>query len=426
MLLKRRDFLRAACAAPMVSLSGQASLALDSPAVEVSVTPSIFKPMFDQLVTGYGQTHPPMKARIREANRDQSAQLQSTLRQAVINDLPDVSFQGFCYLPILKNQGIIQPINELVADSGLAELGISGPVVDACRIGPDAYGLAMGLSFPVFFVNATIAEQAGFAEDAMPTDWNGIMEMARKFGTLGPDVQGGYFQYQADSNWTWVALIEAAGGRMLDDSGAIAFTGDEGKRSLEILAEFGRISQARYDMSRDQAHTLFDGGQLGMILDSSSSAAAIDSAVAGKFKVITVPLPVSHPRGRIPAAGVAAVLHAKDSSRRSACWQFMRYCAAPEGQTIVGKTTGYVPPNKIALKAPGMMGDWYAGRPIYNAGLASVAYAAPWFTFPGKEAVRVSNEITESLRQVIMLQKSPDEAMNDIVKIVKRFVPGAG
>ncbi|MGY4158033.1 multiple sugar transport system substrate-binding protein [Bradyrhizobium sp. USDA 4461] len=426
MLPKRREFLKAACAIPIVSLSGRASLALDSRAVQVSVTPSIFRPMFDQLVIGYDHTHPPMKATIRETNRDQSAQLQSTLRQAVINDLPDVSFQGFSYLATLKSQGIIQPINELVADSGLAELGISGPVVDICRIGPDAYGLAVGLSFPVFFVNATLAEQAGLAENAMPTDWNGLMELARKIEALGPGVQGGYFQYQADSNWTWVALIEAAGGRMLDDSGAIAFTGDEGRRSLEILAEFGRIGQARYDVSRDQARMLFNGGQLGMILDSSSSAAAIDSAVAGKFKVMTVPLPLSHPRGRIPAAGVAAVLHSKDSLRQSACWQFMRYCAAPEGQTIVGRSTGYVPPNKIALKAGGMLGDWYAGRPIYKAGLASVSYAAPWFTFPGKEAGRISNEVTESLRQVIMQQKTPGEAMNDIVKIVKRFVPGAG
>ncbi|KRQ88938.1 hypothetical protein CQ10_37935 [Bradyrhizobium valentinum] len=380
--------------------------------------------MFDQLIKGYDQTNPSMKAVIREANRDQGAQLHSTLRQAVINDLPDVSFQGFPYLATLKDQGIIQPINKLVADSGFAELGISGPVVDACRVGTDPYGLAVGLSFPVFFVNATLAERAGFAQDAIPTDWNGIIEMARKIAAIGPDVQGGYFQYQADGNWTWVALVQAAGGRMLDDSGAIAFTGDEGKRSLEILAEFGRIGQARYDVSRDQARTLFKGEQLGLILDSSSSAAAVESAVAGKFKVVTVPLPVSYPRGRIPAAGIAAVLHTKGTSRRSAGWQFMKYCSAPEGQTIVGKNTGYVPPNAIALKTP-VLENWYAGRPVYQAGLASAAYAAPWFIFPGKEPTRVSNEITESLRQVVMLKKTPEEAMTDIVKIVKRLVPGA-
>ncbi|WP_024510009.1 extracellular solute-binding protein [Bradyrhizobium sp. ARR65] len=425
MSLKRREFLRIACALPLVSLAERA-FALDSPAVQVSVTPSIFRTMFDQLITRYDQVHPAMKAAIRETNPDQIAQMQSTLRQALINDLPDVSFQGFAYLATLKEQGVIQPIKELVSDSGLAELGISGPVVEACRIGPDAYGLAVGLSFPVLFINATLAERAGFAENDIPTDWNGIMEMVRKLAALGSDVQGGYFQYQADSNWTWVALVEAAGGRMLDDNGAIAFTGDEGKRSLEILAEFGRVGQARYDVNREQARTLFNGGQLGMILDSSSSAAAFHSAVASRFKVIAVPLPVSHPRGRIPAAGVAAVLHAKDPPRRWASWQFMKYCAAPEGQTIVGKTTGYVPANRIALETPGMLGEWYAGRPIYKAGLASVAYAAPWFIFPGKDSARVSNEITESLRQVVMLQKTPEEAMRDIVKTVKRFVPGAG
>lgn len=71
-----------------------------------------------------------------------------------------------------------------------------------------------------------------------------------------------------------------------------------------------------------------------------------------------------------------------------------------------------------------MLGDWYSAKPIYKAGLASAANASPWFIFPGRDSARVSTEITEILRQVVMLQKSPEGAMEDIVKTVKRLVPG--
>lgn len=186
MPLNRRNFLKAGCTLPLMSIAHKAAAADDTP-IKVSTTPSIFESMFSQLTSDYNLTNPSRKALIREANRDQSAQLQATLRQALTHDLPDVSFQGFSYLATLKDQGILQPINEFVAAPELATLGIAGPVVDACRVGDDACGVAVGLSFPVFFVNATIAERAGFPRDALPGDWTGILDMARKIAALSAD-----------------------------------------------------------------------------------------------------------------------------------------------------------------------------------------------------------------------------------------------
>src|SRR5262249_15350062 len=151
-----------------------------------------------------------------------------------------------------------------------AEQGLAGAVVIPNIVDGELHALGVGMSFPIVYVNLTLAERAGVKESDLPSDWPGIIALARRIGALGGDVQGGYFQHASGDNWTWVALVESLGARMMTDDGRLGFLGPEGLRSLEIIRAFGDLGQSRYDTSQDQSRTAFASGIVRVLVDSST------------------------------------------------------------------------------------------------------------------------------------------------------------
>jgi len=212
---------------------------------------------------------------------------------------------------------------------------------------------------------------------------------------------------------------------MMTPEGKLAFTGPEGMKSLEIIRGFGEAGHARNDVSQDQARSVFGSGVLGVLFDSGSSLVTFEKAAAGRFEIRTLPLPV-RPNGRIPAAGIATALHARDARRQDAAWAFMSYASGPLGQVQVGRHTGYIPANTIAIRTPELLGDYYRERPNYGAAIASAPHNAPWFAFPGDNSIKVSYEIRDHLRDLTTLKRSPSETMAAMEKSVRALVPGVG
>lgn len=422
MQVTRRSFL----AGSAVALAAAARPAVAQETVlRVSIVPTIFPQLFDELVRDFEAAHPGIKVQIDGKFRDQGDQFQATLRQGMVNDLPDVTFQGFAYLEPLKERGFTVRLDErLKRDSRAKALGLEGGVTGTCMVGGELHGLGVGLSFPLVYINADLARRAGVNPDALPQDWDGILDLARKINALGGTAQGGFFQYASGGNWTWIALIESLGGRIMTPDGKIAFTGPEGKESLRIVRVLGEAGQARNDVSQDQARTVFGSGVLGVLVDSGSSLATFEKVAAGRFEIRTLPLPV-RANGRVPAAGIATAMHARDAKRQEAAWAFMTYASGPKGQVLVGKLTGYMPANMIAVTRPELLGDYYKERPNYAAALATIPHNAPWFAFPGENSIKVGYEIRDHLRDLATLKRSEEETMAAIEKSVRALVPMA-
>src|SRR5262249_2471773 len=150
--------------------------------------------------------------------------------------------------------------------------------------------------------------------------------------------------------------------------------------------------------------------------------ANFEKAAAGRFKIGTIPLPLA-PNGQLPAAGIATVMHTRDPKLRDAAWRFMAFASGPEGQALVGRYSGYAPANKIAVDTPALLGDYYAARPSYRAGLGSVARAARWFVFPGEKSERLHLEVKEQLRLVATARLTPTEALAAIERAARQMIP---
>lgn len=423
-MLHRRKFLATATGA---ALAAPGLVRAQSPiSIKLSVTPTIFPELFDELVKGFEGANPGIKVVVEGRHRSQELQFQDTLRRGLVGDLPDVSFQGFAYIPVLRENGYIVSVQQrLAGETRAAELGLSDSVVGPNRVNGELYGLSVGMSYPVIYVNTTLAERVGYTESSLPADWSGVLEMGARIAALGGDTQGAFFQYASGDNWTWVALVQSLGGEILKSGGReVAFAGSEGKRSLEILRAFGEIGQARYDTSQDQSRRVFSSGIMGVLYDSSSSLANFERTAGDRFKIRTIPLPVAS-GGVISAQGIATVMHTKDPRRQEAAWRFMTFASGIKGQELVGKLTGYVPANRVAVETPDVLGRYYAERPGMSAAIRSSAFAAPAFAFPGDNGQKAHLEVREHLGRVATLKATPEEGLAAIERTVRTLVLGA-
>jgi multiple sugar transport system substrate-binding protein len=423
MKILRRTLL--AGAALCLLMPARLSFAAEAVTLRVSLTPSIFNAMFDRMIKEFEAANPDIKIKIAGSHRDQGDQFQATLRESLVNDLPEISFQGFAYIPELKERRITVRLDDRIAgDPKLKDQGIAGPVLDSGKVGNEVHALGVGMSYPIIYVNANLVRKAGADPENLPRDWDGILALAKRINALGNGVQGGFFQVASGGNWTWIALVESLGSKMMASDGKLLFTGAEGMRSLEVIRAFGEAGQAKNDVSQDQARTVFKSGVIGIMFDSGSSLANFETVSKDILDVRTLPLPLAE-QGHIPPAGIAVLLHARDARLQDAAWRFMTFAAGAKGQVLVGTGTGYVPANLMTIKTPELLGNYYKERKTSAAALASAEHATTWFAFPGDNSIKVSYEIRDHLRELVTLKKTPHETMAAIEKSVRALVPTA-
>jgi multiple sugar transport system substrate-binding protein len=82
-----------------------------------------------------------------------------------------------------------------------------------------------------------------------------------------------------------------------------------------------------------------------------------------------------------------------------------------------------VPNNELAAKSPEYLGDFYKKNPLFLAGLNQMPRMIPWYAFPGANGVRVTQTIVDNISRVVDQSASPQEALDDAAKEVKRLLP---
>ena len=390
--------------------------------LEVTATPSIFADMFEGFVDAFEARNPDIRIDLNASQRDQSDLIQQLLRQAIVDDLPDVSFQGYNYLRVLADQGLAVPLDPFVdTDAAWTDDTFSPSVTATGTIGGTVYGLGVGMSFPIIYYNADLVAEATGGDPALPSDWDGILGVATRIQDRHPDILGIFVRYHP---FVFQGFVGSHGGSMMNaDETRIAFTDPPGRAAFDLLRRFGEAGQAERDMTRAQARQAFAGGTVAILVDSSSSLASFEEQTEGLFEIGTRQLPLLTEDPHLPAAGIASVMITRDQARQQAAWRFMRFVASPEGQAIVGRTTGYVPANRLAAERPDILGDYYAERPNMDAALASVPLAVTWYAFPGENATRIDAAIEDRLGEVITLRQTPDDALRALADEVRSMLP---
>lgn len=387
--------------------------------LQVDTTPSIFADMFKELVTTFEKENPNIQVEIDTSQRDQTDSIQRTMRQAIVGQLPDLSFQGFNYLKLLADNGHLIPLDDMIASAPDWNSEYSPSVTATAQADGKLYGLGVALSFPLIYYNADLVSEAQGGNPVLPGDWDGILAVARKIQELHPDLLGAYTRY---NSFMSQGHIMSRGGSLGNADGTeVTFTDAKGMAAFKLIQRFGQLGQAKIDMTDSQVRQAYAGGRVGILLDSSSSLESYSRQVGEKFEIGTAHFPFEA-GAKLPTSGIAAVMHTTDPERQKAAWLFMRFVAGPEGQNIVGRMTGYVPANEVPVNRPDLLGDYYKARPAVNATLASIPYAAAWYVFKGQNAARIDKLFLERMQQVVTLQQSPEDAAAALARDVSTLI----
>lgn len=385
----------------------------------------LFNETHRQIAAEFAKKRPDIKVTFRAAYDSYEEGTQKILREAVSRQLPDVTFQGLNRIRILVDRKIAAPMDEFIkAEKDFEKEGFHQAMFDIGTQDGKVYALPFAISLPITYWNLDLVRKAGADPTQLPTTWDGVIALARKIHDLGPDINGITYVWDITGNWLWQAPVFSQGGSMLNaDESKVAFDGAAGQTAMRNLARF--VTEARMpNLSQADARATFAAGKTGVHITSTSDLAKTTQMIGGKFELKTHVFPdVKGGSGRLPAGGNVAMIVATDKARQQAAWEFVKFATGPLGAAIMARTTGYMPPNKVANDV--YLKDFYAKNPNNYTAVKQLPVLTKWYAFPGENGLKITDVIKDHMNSVVTGKRAgePDKVLADMTRDVQKLLP---
>jgi len=383
----------------------------------------IFDKVFTELKSEFEKANPDIAVSYRPAYKEYEDAAQTALRQAITKQLPDVALQAINMQRLFVDRGIAVDVGPFIAkEKDWKGEGFSDSMMVLGNFNGRQYGLAFAVSTPIVYYNEDLVVKAGGDPNNFPRTWDGLIALGNKVKALGNDTVGLYHSWQITGNWLWQALIFSHGGTMMSaDEKKVAFDGEAGQRSIELLGRLVREGNMP-DMAHEAARTTFFAGKMGIWTESTSLLRVADEGVGGKFKWRTATFPVPGPNAKLPTGGAAALMFASTPEKQAAAWRFMKFITGPEGATMMVKGTGYMPPNAVPANDPKMLKSFYETRPNHLTSLAQQPLMTAWYAFPGENNLKIIASIKDRLQTVVDKSAEPKAALAAMTDEVNKLL----
>ncbi|MDA9505267.1 hypothetical protein XI09_11335 [Bradyrhizobium sp. CCBAU 11386] len=405
------------------ALPSGASPAIAQKVIRITAAPAAWAPMFRELAAQFEELNPDIAVKIEAKNRDFESLTEQTLREAITGDLPDLTVTGSNQVRAFVERGYAVDLGQFMStDREWEDVGYSSAAADTGRIDGHQYSLTLAASMPVIVYNKDLIAKAGANPEAFPSEWPDIINLGRKIASTDQDI-GLFFEHESNGNWMFLALLESVGGKIATPSNDVAFASQQGLWSLDVIRLIGEAGQARVDMSRDQARQAFTAGKLGILVTASSAIGGFQKQIGGRFPLGVAPFPLPSPSGRLPVAGLTAILLSKDQARAFAAWKFLKFAMTPSSQAVIVKSTGMVPFNERAIDDPNSLGSLYSSEPLFAVALRNRDRATSWYSFPGPNSIKIFNTIKDILQSVMTLKVPPEQALQEMKTKVAALMP---
>lgn len=385
----------------------------------------LFNETHKQLKAEFAKTHPDITVTFRTPYDSYEEGTQKILREAVTNQLPDITFQGLNRVRILVDRDIAVPMDDFIkAEKEFEKEGFHQAMFDIGAQNGKVYALPFAISLPITYWNLDLVKQAGGDPDNLPTTWDGVIDMAKKIDVLGPDINGLTYVWDITGNWLWQAPVFAQGGTMLnEDESKVAFDGPAGQFAMKTLARF--VTEANMpNLSQPDARATFAAGKTGIHITSTSDLAKTTEMIGGKFTLKTHTFPDVKPgEGRLPAGGNVAMIVSTDTAKHKAAWEFVKFATGPLGASIMAKTTGYMPPNKVANEV--YLKDFYVQNPNNYTAVKQLPILTKWYAFPGENGLKITDVIKDHMNSIVTRSRSnePQKVLDDMTRDVQKLLP---
>ncbi|UYO39844.1 ABC transporter substrate-binding protein [Rhodopseudomonas palustris] len=387
--------------------------------------PELFTDTHKRIAEEFAKVHPEIKVTFRAPYESYEEATQKVLREAVTNQLPDVTFQGLNRIRVLVDKNIPAPLDGYIAaEKDFDKQGFHQAMYDIGTASGKVYALPFAISLPIVYVNLDLVKQAGADVDNLPTTWDGLLDLAKKVKALGPDTNGITYAWDITGNWLWQAPVFARGGSMLNaDETKVAFDGPEGQFAMRTIARL--VTEGGMpNLDQPSMRATFAAGKTGIHITSTSDLKKTTDMIGGKFALKTIAFPdVVKPNGRLPAGGNVVLITAKDKAKRDAAWEVVKFWTGPKGAAIMAETTGYMPPNKVANDV--YLKDFYANNPNNYTAVSQLALLTKWYAFPGDNGLKITDVIKDHLNSIVSgaRAKEPDAVLADMTRDVQNLLP---
>ncbi|EKE79010.1 ABC transporter substrate-binding protein [Oceanibaculum indicum] len=411
-----------------VAVAGVMAAGAASAATEIVVQypyGELFNETHKQIAAEFAKKNPDIKVTFRTAYDSYEEGTQKILREAVTNQLPDVTFQGLNRVRILVDRDIAVPMDDFIkAEKDFEKEGFHQAMFDIGTQNGKVYALPFAISLPITYWNLDLVKQAGGDPANLPTTWDGVIALAKKIDALGPDINGITYVWDITGNWLWQAPVFAQGGTMLNaDETKVAFDGPEGQFAMKTLARF--VTEANMpNLSQPDARATFAAGKTGVHITSTSDLAKTTSMIGGKFELKTHVFPDVKPgSGRLPAGGNVAMIVSTDKAKQKAAWEFIKFATGPLGAAIMAKTTGYMPPNKVANDV--YLKDFYVQNPNNYTAVKQLPILTKWYAFPGENGLKITDVIKDHMNSIVTRSRAnePEKVLEDMTRDVQKLLP---
>ncbi|MFT4277990.1 MAG: ABC transporter substrate-binding protein [Rhodopseudomonas sp.] len=412
-------------AAAMTLVAGIAHAQQQTEVVLQFPYPELFAETHKRIAEEFAKVHPEIKVTFRAPYESYEEATQKVLREAVTNQLPDVTFQGLNRIRVLVDKNIPAPLDGYIAaEKDFDKQGFHQAMYDIGTASGKVYALPFAISLPIVYVNLDLVKQAGGEVNNLPTTWDGLLDLAKKVKALGPDTNGITYAWDITGNWLWQAPVFARGGSMLNaDETKVAFDGPEGQFAMRTIARL--VTEGGMpNLDQPSMRATFAAGKTGIHITSTSDLKKTTDMIGGKFALKTIAFPdVVKPNGRLPAGGNVVLITAKDKAKRDAAWEVVKFWTGPKGAAIVAETTGYMPPNKVANEV--YLKDFYAQNPNNYTAVSQLGLLTKWYAFPGDNGLKITDVIKDHLNSIVSgaRAKEPDAVLADMSRDVQALLP---
>ena len=337
---------------------------------------------------------------------------QSTLRNSLIGDAPDITHQLLNYSRSLVENDVARPIDGIPGgDDLISSLGVSSALLEAATAGDQVYAVPFGLTIPVVFYNMSLLEQAGWQPDRAPQTWEEINEAAAMVAALGGSVNGGFFEFEASNNWMFQNVLTGLGGSIQDEDGSIGFDGELGVEAMNIISDFAQAANT-VAMTRNQARQAFNAGAMGILFRSASGIPSImEAASANGFDLEVGAFPILAGEGALSAVSHGVFVLTEDPVRQEAALDYLEWAYGPEGQALQAEYAGYLPANADALSNSELFANYTQSNPFAVSLVTSLSGAGDWYTYPVNNTGEIFDAQIEVVRDVVTGNTDPAAAI---------------
>lgn len=297
---------------------------------------------------------------------------------------PDVSYLDQPLVPKFAEDGLLLDLTDRLADGIGADSFYSG-AMDTAEVDGTVYGVPLSMTTVALFYNKALV-------DTPPADWDAwlasaadvyVPDQIAAFEGIG---SGGY------GAWLFPALVQSAGGSMVNaDQTAATFGEEPGVEAAQLLVDL----QGYSDQAVRESQNAFGNGLIAYKISGPWDVESLKTDFPDlDFGVAPIPALAGHES--LSSIGGENLVVYENSAKQDLAYQFVEYLTSAEGNAVMAGVTGNFAANVEAAETLGYVDDPFLSAFAQQLG---VAVARPTLT----DWLKVNDEIIGSALDGILV-----------------------